>query len=53
MGGSLLNVTNEIKYLGVIIDDKITSHITYIKNKVSKGTGILFKAKHYFNRKAL
>ena len=31
MGGSILNVTNEIKYLGVIIDDKITwiPHITY------------------------
>ena len=39
MGGSILNATNEIKYLGVIIDDKITwiPHITYVKNKVSKG----------------
>ena len=55
MGGSILNVTNEIKYLGVIIDDKITwiPHITYVKNKVSKGVGILFKAKNYLNRKAL
>ena len=55
MGGSILNVTNEIKYLGVIIDDKITwiPHITYVKNKVSKGIGILFKANNYLNRKAL
>ena len=47
MGGSILNVTNEIKYLGVNIDDKITwiPHITYVKNKVSKGIGIQFKAK--------
>ena len=31
-------VTRMQKYLGVIIDDKITwiPHITYIKNKVSK-----------------
>ena len=37
MGGSILNVTKEIKNLGVIIDDKITwiPHITYVKNKVS------------------
>ena len=55
MGGSILNVTNEIKYLGLIIDDKITwiPHITYVKNKVSNGLGIMFKAKNYLNRKAL
>ena len=37
MGGSILTVTNENKYLGVIIDDKITwiPHITYVKNRVS------------------
>ena len=48
MGGSILTVTtNEIKYIGVIIDDKITwiPHITYIKNKVSKGIDLMFKAK--------
>ena len=52
MGGSILNVTNEIKYLGVIIDDKITwiPHITYVKNR---GIGIMFKAKKFLNRKAL
>ena len=53
MGGSILNVTNEIKYLDMIIDDKITwiSHITYVKNTVSKDVGILFKVKNYLNRK--
>ena len=36
MGGSILNATDKLKYLGVIIDDKITwiPHITYVKNKV-------------------
>ena len=31
----------------MIIDDKITwiPHITYVKNKVSNGIGILFKTK--------
>ena len=55
MGGSILNVTNEIKYFGVNIDNKITwiPNITYVKNKVSKGIGILFKAKNYLNRKSL
>ena len=55
MGGSILNATYEIKYPSVIIDDKITwiPHITYVKNKVSKGIGILFKAKKYLNRKPL
>ena len=37
------------------IDDKITwiPHITYVKNKVSKGIGIMFKARHYLKRNAL
>ena len=55
MGGSILTVTNEIKYCGVIIDDKITwiPHITYVKYKVSKGIGIMFKANNYLKRNAL
>ena len=42
MGDSIITATNEIKYLGVIIDNKITwiPHITYVKNKVSTGIGI-------------
>ena len=45
----------EIKYLGVIIDKKLTwiSHITYVKNKVSKGIGIMFKAKKILKRNTL
>ena len=47
IGGSILTEIDEIKYLGVIIDKKLTwiPHITYVKNKVSKGIGIMFKAK--------
>ena len=44
IGGSMLTEIDEIKYLGVIIGNKITC-ITYVKNKVSKGIGIMFKAK--------
>jgi len=35
---SELEIVSEIKYLGVIIDNKLTwkSHITYIKSKIAK-----------------
>ena len=49
MGGSILTVADEIKYLGVIVDNEITliPHITYIKNKVSYGIDIMFEAKKF------
>ena len=44
-----------MKYLGVIIDSKLNwiDHITYIKNKVAKGIGIIRKAQKLLNKKAL
>ena len=55
MGDSIITATNEIQYLGVIIDNKITwiPHITYVKNKVSKGIGIIYKAPKYLKRNTL
>ena len=52
IGGSTLTEIDEIKYLGVIINNKITwiPHITYVKNKASKGIGIMFKAKKKSSR---
>ena len=43
------------KYLGVIVDHKLNwiDHITYIKNKISKGIGIMYKARTYFNNFSL
>ena len=37
------------KYLGNIIDVKFNSieHFTYIKNKISKAIGIMYKARQY------
>ena len=37
---------NCIKLLGVILDDKLKwiEHISYIKNKIAKGMGIIQKA---------
>ena len=50
-----LNRVNYTKFLGVIIDDKLSfsRHISYIKNKTSKGMGIIIKARKYLNRKPL
>ena len=55
IGDSIITATNEIKYLGLIIDNKITwiPHITYVENKVTKGIGIIFKAINYLTRNTL
>ena len=48
-----LKRVNYSKFLGVIIDDglKWTNHISYIKNKIAKGFGIILRARRFFNRK--
>ena len=55
MNGSIINRVNGIKYLGVIIDHKLNwiKHIAYVKNKISKGVGILFRARHILCRRSL
>ena len=47
--------TKSTKYLGVIIDSKLNwiDHITYVKNRVAKGIGIIRKASKLLNKKAL
>ena len=44
--------TPTMKYLGVIIDAKLNwvSHITYVKNKIAKGIGIIKKARPFLNK---
>ena len=44
-----------IKFIGIIIDDKLKLiyHISYIKNKISKGMGIILKARKVLKRKVL
>ena len=43
------------KFLGVIIDSKLNwaTHILYIKNKISKSIGIIYKIKHYLDKRSL
>ena len=42
-----LTQVNSAKYLGVIIDHKLNwiEHISYVKSKMSKGIGIMYKAR--------
>ena len=43
MNDSIINSASHLKYLGVIKDSKLNwiLHITYVKNKISKGIGII------------
>ena len=44
-----------IKFLGVILDDKLKwiQHISYIKNKIAKGMGIILKARKVLKKTVL
>ena len=50
-----LTQVNSAKYLGVIIDHKLNwiEHISYVKSKISKGIGIMYKARQLLTKKAL
>ena len=41
-----LKEVENCKYLGIILDSKISwvEHITYVKNTISKGIGIMYQA---------
>jgi len=51
----LLSRTACVKYLGVIIDDKLIwkPHITLVKKQVSKASGIICKLRHYLPFRSL
>ena len=55
MDNNALIKVNSIKYLGVIVDNKLNwiDHITYVKNKISKGLGIMYKARRYLHKSSL
>ena len=55
VNGVSLQNTNSFKYLGVIIDHKLnwTQHIAHVKNKVSKGIGIMYRARNYLTKNSL
>ena len=51
----LLKQVRSLKYLGLVIDDKLKwiDHIAHVKNKISRGIGIIGKAKPFLNKKCL
>ena len=55
MNDTLLNRANQVKYLGIIIDHKLNwvQHITYVKNKIAKGIGIMYKARRFLSKVCL
>ena len=50
-----INEVNKTKFLGVIIDKKLTwkEHISYLSSKISSGIGMIIKAKKRLNKDAL
>ena len=52
---TVINITDRTKFLGVIIDHHLSfdPHITYIRGKISRGIGILYKAKRLLNQSTL
>ena len=55
INGEPLEFNNEAKYLGVILDNKLTwrQHIENIKNKNNKGLGIIKKMRHFLKKDTL
>ena len=51
----IINEVNKTKFLGVIIDKKLTwkEHISYLSSKISRGIGMIIKAKKRLNKDAL
>ena len=55
MNDSKINSASHIEYICVIIHSKLNwiPHITYVKNKISKGIGIMFKVRDYLSKNCL
>ena len=55
MDDKIIKESPHIKYLGVILDNKLNwiEHIGYVKNKVAKGIGIICKARKFLTKKVL
>ena len=57
MNNCCLNIkkTDSLKYLSVIIDHRLnwSQHIAHVKNRVSKGIGIMYRARRYLTKSSL
>ena len=52
MDGNILTDVKSAKYLGVIADHILNwiDHIAYVENKISKGIGIIYKARSVLSK---
>ena len=55
LNNSVLNQSNSVKYLGVIIDSNLNfdTHIKKLAHRISKAVGIMCKLKQHMRRKTL
>ena len=55
INNSQIDQVTKAKFLGVIIDSNLkwTDHIKHVTQKISKGIGIIIKARKYFNSETL
>ena len=55
MNNSIITRVHATKFLGVIIDEKLTwkDHISLVRSKLAKTVGILYRVRHLLNRSAL
>ena len=53
--GIKIEEVRKTKFLGVIIDNKLSwkDHVTHVASKVSRGLGVIIKARNYLNTKGL
>ena len=53
--GQAIDEVQKTKFLGIIIDNKLTWkwHIDYIAGKISRGIGMIIKARQYLNKSGL
>ena len=53
--GNTIEMVKYFKFLGVVIDDKLCwkQHISFIKKKISRGIGIICKARQVLNKTSL
>ena len=53
--GEPINEVDKTKFLGILIDNKLTwkQHIAYVSGKISRGIGMINKARQYLNKQGL
>ena len=55
VNGTKIDMTDQTKFLGVKIDKNLSfmQHIQYIKGKIARGLGILYKCRLFFNSQTM